>query len=137
MSDNRIYSEGVIWGEKEWFLGMDYHHNDTMESNPPCHHCIGYDKVHVNPDGTTFTTRVWTAPAVLVILNNNRQNSVGICLHCVHDAIHRQYALRMGASTHSRSCLNEEEKPLIYYDDYTTTTTLPFKVNFEEDEAVT
>jgi hypothetical protein len=78
-------AEGVMWEDNPWRIEFD----SVCSSNggKPCRHCHGEHEVtHERRDKSTYTTREWICPRVVVAQNEAGNNSTGVCLDCILDA---------------------------------------------------
>ena len=78
MTSVRI-DHGGMWEETYWDVEMDYECS-SLGGGKPCKHC---NSEGVNEHGD----KTWICPSVVVAYNEGRNNSTGICLQCIQEAI--------------------------------------------------
>lgn len=79
------FEEGCMWEGDPWFVETD--HTCSSFSGKPCKHCHSeHDVIHERFDKSTYTTREWICPRVVVAVNEAGYNSTGVCLDCILEA---------------------------------------------------
>jgi len=86
MSGPREFNIGGMWEYSSWVVRFDETCVGFLGASP-CPHCYGERMVtHTRFDNSTYDTREWTCPRVVVALNEAGCNSTGVCLDCILDA---------------------------------------------------
>lgn len=76
---------GGMWEQSEWSVRYNEDISEDCGSDM-CPHCHSPRMETVTrPDTSTFETKHWICPRVIVVYNESGCNSTGLCLDCVLD----------------------------------------------------
>lgn len=76
---------GGMWEDSDWTVETD--HVCSSYGGKTCKHCHSeHGVVNKRHDGSTWNTREWTCPRVVVAVNEAGHNSTGVCLDCILEA---------------------------------------------------
>jgi hypothetical protein len=75
-----------MWEAGPWLVEEDYECS-SQGGGAPCRHCHSErDVINKRHDKSTYTTREWICPRVVIAYNEAGHNSTGVCLDCIAEA---------------------------------------------------
>ncbi len=81
--EKKKFTEGCMW-EDGWEVWFD----QEIRYTEPCKHCHSdHIKTSTRHDGSTYETRVFICPRVIIAFNEGGHDSTGICLDCILEAV--------------------------------------------------